>query len=521
MDIPTKKHWSRIGFHPHKGFCLPLSALKTHNSCGIGEFLDLIPLIGWAQEIKVDIIQLLPLNDSDLDPSPYNPLSSKAFHPIYLSLKELPFLSSFRDLQNSLKSFTALNKTTSIEYRKVFEKKMDWLLAYYKETRDEWLQDKDFIDFKDSQTWVEDYAIFKTLKQMYKGDAWWNWPLEWQNPSVDLKKQFCQLNSDSIGFFSLLQYLCYKQLKQVKEKALKHKVFIKGDIPILISKDSVDVWAKKDLFILDLSVGAPPDQYNSEGQYWGFPVPNYDNMKNEGFNWWKERIAWASLFYDIFRIDHVVGLFRLWAIPLNASSSQGFFLPKESDLWEKRGEELLKIIIEASSMLPIAEDLGSIPQETKTCLANFGICGTKVVRWERFWDKDKQFIPFHLYPLLSVTCLSTHDSEPLGLWWINGGEEVKEFAEFLGVNMKKELDVDTRLKILQKTHQSRSLFQINLIQEYLALFPDIHQKSAHQDRINIPGVISCDNWTYRLTPFLEELIKNTHIKETLKTLFDP
>jgi 4-alpha-glucanotransferase len=267
------------------------------------------------------------------------------------------------------------------------------------------------------------------LKDRVGQNSWTTWPPELKEPDYPL---LFEKHAHEMLIYILIQYFAFQQLSDVRKYASARGVLLKGDIPILISPDSSDTWMKPELFDFSLAAGAPPDDYNAEGQYWGFPIFNWDIVKKENFNWWKTRLEVAANYYDLYRIDHVVGFFRIWAIALNAPAKEGKFIPENPALWVPQGEEILHMMIDACPMLPIAEDLGIIPPSVRACLLKLGICGTKVMRWERKYEGDKAFIPFTDYPVISLTTVSTHDSETLQLWWHNSPAEAKDFAAFKG-----------------------------------------------------------------------------------------
>jgi 4-alpha-glucanotransferase len=467
------------------GVCITLPGLHSHFSAGIGEFLDMLPLIDWCEAVGMEVIQLLPINDSGNDPSPYNPISSCALNPLYLSIAVLPNLP--KDLREEVHELQALNRLFRISFHTVRRKKMDWLYRYYQINGDLSVKTPAFQKFIAENEWVTAYAAYK-----------------------DQRAQM---------FHIFLQFLCFQQMKQVKDYANRKNIFIMGDIPILMSGSSEDVQNNSQFFNTELLAGAPPDPYNQEGQCWGFPLYNWEAMKEDDYRWWKQRLRVASQIYDLFRIDHIVGLFRIWAVPMGTSPKEGFFVPADPSLWMDDGRERLEMILRASPMLPIGEDLGTVSAEVRHLMAELGICGTKVVRWERHWKTDRSFIPFEAYPVLSLTTLSTHDSEPLALWWQKQREEAEAFAHFKHWTYTPELSSDQRSELLRDSHQTPSLLHINLLQEYLALFPSLVWPHLEDERINIPGVLHPYNWLYRYRPSLEEMLSHDKLNEKIKSLF--
>lgn len=515
-ETAASSHWQNIGVRQRHGIAIPLSALHSKKSCGIGEFCDLIPLIDWCHEIDLQVIQLLPLNDSGNDPSPYNALSSCALHPIYLSLGKLPYLD-----HPDLNELQQLTNAPRVLYHEILNHKMFWLRQYFEKVKTKLTHETDFKNFAKKNRWVEPYALFKVLKDLLKGENWVTWPKDLKILSPKQYNDLIEKHRDDLSFYTALQYLCYKQLQEVKKHANSRGVLLKGDVPILISKDSVDAWHYSDIFDLSLSAGAPPDTYNQEGQYWGFPLFKWDVLKQKQYTWWKQRLEAASNLYDLYRIDHVVGFFRIWGIANNRPPKEGKFYPEAESLWKPLGMELLQMLLKSSPMLPIAEDLGVVPPVVRTCLTQLGICGTKVMRWERMWDEDKRFISIENYSPISMTCVSTHDSDTLQLWWKNYAEEAKAFAQYKHWEYTPDLTVSQRKEILWDSHHTASLFHINLLQEYLALFPDLSWQNPEDERINEPGKTLPTNWTYRLRPTLEELLSHESLKAEIKKLISP
>jgi 4-alpha-glucanotransferase len=436
-------------------------------------------------------------------------------------LQQLPFLASYPELQNKLSSLRHLNESQRVQYREVYDRKFAWLKEYFETVKPAILQDPDFLHFMETDRfWLEPYALFKVLKSKWQQSAWVSWPEKYRSPSKNTCDELLKEHQEDILFYSSLQYLCFTQLKSVKTYANVKGVFLKGDIPILINSDSVDVWAHPDFFDLTMAAGSPPDIYHSEGQYWGFPLFNWEAMRRftENFGWWKARLRYAEHFYDLFRIDHIVGFFRMWSIPLNRSPKEGRYLPEDPSLWIPQGREILSVIDQSSHMLPIGEDLGSVPIEVKECLHLLGICGTKIVRWERRWDAQGSFIPYAEYPMLSMTSLSTHDSETLQLWWRNYTQEAQAFAHFKGWTYSPTLTFAQQQEMLRDSHHTPSLFHINILQDYLSLFSELVWPDPQEERINIPGTLSPFNWTYRFRLPITDIVAHSGLRKAMSEI---
>jgi 4-alpha-glucanotransferase len=487
------------------GIDIPLSALRTKTSCGIGEFYDLLPLIDWCHEVGFNVIQLLPLNDSGTDPGPYNGLSSCALNPVFLSLHDFPHSPDPGELNNF----------QHVPYHDVLTLKYNFLRDYYENGGKEILTTPACQEFIESNPWLIPYALFKTLKDRLSQTPWMYWPEDLKKPNYDLVLE--KYHAEML-FYVAIQYLCFQQLTHVKKIAASKGILLKGDIPILVSPDSVDCWLHPELFDFSHFAGAPPDAFNSEGQSWGFPLFDWERVKSENFGWWKERLFVASHYYDLYRIDHVVGFFRIWAIPPGHLAKEGKFIPENSDLWIPQGKEILQMMISASPMQPIAEDLGEVPPSVRACLTELGIPGTKVVRWERDYSDDRSFIPYANYPPLSLTTVSTHDSETLQEWWQNNPTDAKLLAASYKWKYSPNLTFDQRLQLLRDAHHTPSRYHINLLQEYLALFPALIWPNPDDERINIPGKVLPTNWTYRFRPTVEEFTAHPGLADAIRKI---
>lgn len=495
-EIASFAHWQKIGMRDHHGIALHLSSLRENEFSAIGEYLDLIPLLNWCKSVGFDVIQLLPLNDSGHDPSPYSAHTSIGLHPIYLKLSALPYLKD----EDVAIPFVAKR----VQYQNVLNAKLSFLQKYADTHFEKIAKLPAFIEFA-KQKWVQEYAEYQVLKEKNQDRPWW----EWQDRTGDKKRE---------QFYILLQYLCFDQMAQVKAAADREGVFLKGDIPILINRDSCDVYKHPELFKLDCAAGAPPDMYSSDGQNWGFPLYNWRAIEEQGFHFWIQRLHIAEKLYHLYRLDHIVGFFRIWAIPLGQTGKSGFFIPEDINEWIPQGKKIMLTLLQNSQMLPIGEDLGVVPTEVRTCLSSLGIPGTKVIRWERRWQTDRSFIDPKTFDPISMTCLSTHDSETLSQWWENDSEEVSVYAGSMGLSDTKLLDKEQRKKILTASHTSQSLFHINLLQEYLAMFDELRWDNPNDDRINIPGKILDENWTYRFRPTMEALLNHKGLQVLLKEL---
>ena len=511
-----RKVWQCIDTSPKHGVCVPLFSLHTQDSCGIGEFLDLIPMINWCTDRGFQILQILPINDTGSCSSPYNSISSIALNPLHLSITALPYKDEVPFSEKYLLEMQKLSQLSQVDYERILPMKRAFLKEYYKICKSKKLTEHPdvYAFYEREQYWLHPYALFCSIREHLKHLPIDHWPATY----IDLSyiPQHEQTFAENIQFHSYLQYLCFQQMRQVRKHADHKHCLIKGDIPILISKDSCDVWFYREYFSSAESVGAPPDLYNTKGQNWHLPIYNMKVLKRDNYLWWKERLRYAENFYSLYRLDHVVGLFRFWVWD---ESGRGRFEPHDPKDYLSQGQDILSHLLKSSSMLPIGEDLGTIPLDVKQTLESLAICGTRIPRWERDWNGSGAFIPFEQYDPLSVTSLSTHDSSTLSLWWQESPQEAKLFSQFLEIPYTTSLTFQNHKEILKLSHKTSSIFHINLINDYLALCPDLISKDSFRERINLPGTISKNNWVYRVKPSIERLFAHSKLNFLLESLF--
>ena len=305
------------------GTAIPVFSIRTEEDFGVGDFAGIKKMVDWLAVTGQRVLQILPINDTTMtgtwtDSYPYNANSTYALHPMYLHLQSLGTLkdAARRDFYKGLAA--ELNALPQVDYERVNNGKMQYVREVFAETGNDILSSDDFLDFKEKNiNWLKPYAAFCVLRDKF-GTAdftkWGNYS-EYDNASVD---NFIDNNREAIDLVYFVQYHLDKQLKEAKEYAHAHNVVLKGDIPIGISRTSADAWVDPDLFNMDCQAGAPPDDFSVLGQNWGLPTYNWDEMEKDGFTWWKNRMRKMSEYFDLYRIDHILGFFRIWQIPMNA-----------------------------------------------------------------------------------------------------------------------------------------------------------------------------------------------------------
>ncbi len=407
----------------------PLFSVYSQKSIGIGELGDLKLLIDWARLSGNSIIQLLPLNELGSLFCPYDSISSFALEPAYVSLEDIPGAnkSPIKSRINQLKKEFPTAKA-HIDYR-IKKAKLNVLRDIFNEEGQPASQEfKKFVE--NNGYWINDFAIFNVLRDYHKGAPWYEWEDKYKNRNISQLEAFRKEHEKEIVFQIWVQRQLYKQFKVVKAYAEAKKVLLKGDLPFLVSRDSADVWAHPEFFKLEFAAGAPPDMYCAKGQRWGMPTYNWERVSGDDYRYLKEKLKYAQEFYDILRIDHVVGLFRIWSIaynePLENQGLRGFFDPQDESKWERQGRTILSVMLESTKMLLCAEDLGVIPKVCTQALQEFGIPGNDVQRWMKDWKVKHDFLVPGDYRALSAAMLSTHDTTNWLAWWENEAGTIDE-----------------------------------------------------------------------------------------------
>lgn len=308
------------------GVAIPVFSLRSENSGGIGEFSDLIGFTDWAVDNHLHLVQILPINDTTatrkwIDSYPYSGISVFALHPIYIRPSSIASLAD-SSLQNELEEkLSQLNGLQEIDYEAVLEVKFQYLQALYQQEKSTCFQEEDYQTFFEAnEEWLRSYAAFSAIRDRYDTADFRQWP-EFSIYQEEAIMAFTDPDSshfDEVGFYYFIQYHLHKQLLEASAYAKEHGVVLKGDIPIGIYRHSVDAWMSPHLFHMDAQAGAPPDDFAVHGQNWRFPTYNWEEMAKDEYAWWKQRMKHMSTYFHSYRIDHILGFFRIWEIPGHA-----------------------------------------------------------------------------------------------------------------------------------------------------------------------------------------------------------
>jgi 4-alpha-glucanotransferase len=308
------------------GIAIPVFSLRSKNSFGVGEFTDIKLLVNWAKQAGLKLIQLLPINDTIAnhnwkDSYPYAAISAFALHPLYLNLQEVAGSQHQAIIKPLLKKQKQLNSLAEVDYEQVIKFKLTAAKELYLLQKDVLKEDVEYFNFFElNRHWLVPYAAFCYLRDKHGTPNFSTWKSNSKYSENNIQRLVSpsQKQYDDIAVHYFIQYHLHLQLKAASAYAHKNQIVLKGDIPIGIYRNSVDAWIEPELYNMNEQAGAPPDDFAVKGQNWGFPTYNWEKMQANGFAWWRQRFEQMGNYFDAFRIDHILGFFRIWSIPIDA-----------------------------------------------------------------------------------------------------------------------------------------------------------------------------------------------------------
>jgi 4-alpha-glucanotransferase len=567
---------------------VPLFALRGSFDLGIGDVRALREFIDWCARTGFGLVNLLPLNEPGIDPSPYNPISVMAIDPMSISLhpddledvEEERFDEAMRTAEAEQLSrgpvrYRVVRKIKGALLRAAFRRFTELHLAHQTERAAR------FTEFvRQEAAWLRPYGIFRALMERHGHERWPEWPVANRDRAA-VASWLAQLPAEErenveagVREVSYVQWIAQMQWLDTHAHARRCGVAIMGDIPLGVNFYSAEVFATPHLFQLDWSCGAPPDSMSVGapqeiapadafrarwGQNWGFPLYNWNAMRDDGMRWWRRRVARLRAFVDAFRIDHILGFYRVYAFPWRPEQNHDFvsldqdavrertggrlpaFLPRDDDSPESRaanqaeGEALLRPLVEeAGSGALIGEDLGCVPEYVRPSLTSLGIAGYRVPSWEI--RDDGTLVPGHEYQPLSVAMYVTHDHPPLRAQW-------KEWARTIRTSSRRRTDDLSDSKVASAQKQMRQLWKFAGLPEeeatssrftvrlHRALIEALLRARSslvifmitdlfgREERFNVPGATGDENWTQRMhlpIAALDKLPQTRWLKSMLK-----
>ncbi|MFL6528356.1 MAG: 4-alpha-glucanotransferase [Chthoniobacterales bacterium] len=539
------------------GVLVPLFALRREGDLGIGDLAALCEFIDWSREIGFRVVQLLPINEVGGDNSPYNAISSVAVEPTTLTLAPgTPSHLTDEDFARITSTFdlTAL-RSGAVKYDAVKRIKRALLEAAFAN----FSGDLQFDAFCEREAmWLRDYVFFRALMERNgESEMWDQWPAEHRSQAA------ARLWRDSLGqderaqferrekFFAYVQWIATQQWREINAFATSRGVSLMGDIPFGVSYYSADAWARPDEFQLGWSGGAPPEPYFKDdeftmkwGQNWGIPVYDWHQMRSRNFQWWRQRVQGVARFFHAFRIDHVLGFYRIYAFPWRPARNAEFlplnqdemlnktggraphFAPRDDETSENReanqreGEEYLRVVLEESDdTRVVGEDLGTVPPYVRPSLKSLNIAGFKIPQWECYHGR---VTPGTEYERISVATYATHDHKPLRAMWEEAFErksdaseqargDLEKIATFAAMEPRQgpiNYGSDFYPRIMEALFASNSWLAIVMITDLL----------ARKDRFNVPGMADEGNWTRRMHATVSELRQSRTTRERMRLI---
>jgi 4-alpha-glucanotransferase len=495
------------------GATLPLFSLRTRADWGIGQITDLPACAAWLLRAGQRLVQVLPTHElSEGETSPYGALSAFALDPVYITVEKIPELDPAAIAtalgDDGRAELERVRKSERVDYAAVRALKKKAFTAAFTRFRERELakgtaRSKQLFAFVESESaWLRDHALYVALRNGHDLHGWTTWPAAERDRSPEILA-FAKAPKDDGGLGTrvleqmYLQWIAHEQWHAARDEMKRLGVLLMGDMPFIVGSESADVWAHKEQFRTDVSLGAPPDDFSADGQAWGLPGYDWQTMDADGLAWLRARAAHEAELFDRFRIDHLVGFFRQW---LSKEGEKGRFVPAEEPDQLARGEKVLTAILEAAGEgTVIAEDLGVIPPFVRETMARLGLPGYKVLPWER----NAEFVPHDPkgYPELSVATWSTHDTLPITQWWNELEPWERERLAKLDEIPLDLPEAERELRLLALLFGARSNLTLVLVNELL----------GDKSRINLPGTVGPHNWTWRLPRPIEDLAADAGI----------
>lgn len=547
------------------GVLLPAFSPRRAGDLGIGDTRALLEWVEWAALYKVGFLQLLPINETGADCSPYNAISSVALEPLYLTMEveEIPGLVAEDLVEARAELGEDVLAARFVEYARVREVKLRLLRrAFERFTAEEFAEEKaEFRAFVDAEaSWLNDYAFFRELMCLAgERESWHLWPDAFNEPRK-AREYLAELRAagdarlwQGIEFRRWVQWLCFRQWRAVRARAQELGVKLMGDIPIGIAYDSADVFFQRENFDLDWCGGAPPETMFKHdrfiqrwGQNWGIPLYRWEDMERMGYPWWRQRIEKLTEVFAIFRIDHILGFYRIYAFPWRPQRNGEFLDLSEEEARERCGGKLpgwawraddteenrqanradgdrrLRMILAAAGDGEVVgEDLGCVPEYVRPHLESLGIAGFRIPHWDH---RDGHVVPGSEYPECSFATYSTHDHDTLAALWegyrqaalglvpVEDHEKndalwnLRLLSQFAGMTVGEDevaaFSPSVQWSLIDGLMRCHSRYAAIMITDLFGM----------HDRYNRPGTVGGENWRFRLPFSMAEIMADDGLR---------
>ncbi len=443
--------------------------------------------VDFLEKSNQKLWQIFPLGPTGYGDSPYQCFSAFAGNPYLIDFDNLFYFNLLHE--NDLQGVHLSNNEEYIDYGLIYQNKLPLLRKAYGNFKNTKFDDlkSEFETFKNSNTlWLNDYALFISLKNRFGGKSWSEWPEDIKNREQSSIDKYTIELSEDIEYQKFVQFIFFRQWNEIKSYANSKGIKLVGDIPIFVAFDSADAWANPDIFLFDENrkpvkvAGVPPDYFSTTGQLWGNPLYNWNVLKNQGYKWWIDRVKFNLNTCDIIRIDHFRGFESYWAIPAHEDTAI-------NGTWEKGpGMDLFNAIKNALGSLPIiAEDLGNLTPEVIKLREDSTFPGMKILQFAFDSGEENDYLP-HTYNNNSVVYTGTHDNDTIVGWYTKASDDDKLWVkDYLDITDDSQI----HWNFIKSAWGSVANIAIAPIQDFLGL--------GSETRLNTPGV-AAGNWQWRL-----------------------
>ncbi len=464
------------------GILYPISSLPSR--FGIGSFSkEAYDFVDFLKKAKQSYWQILPLGPIGFGDSPYQPFSAFAGNPYYISLEQL--IDDGLLTWDEANSFDFGQDLETVDYGALYNNRYQALRLAYERFKEKRQDNIDYFEFtKVEKFWLEDYALYMTLKQKNEGKSWVDWPKKEKEHDPEVIEDVLNTMSDDIEFIYFQQYEFFTQWTKLREYANQKGIQIIGDIPFYVAMDSADAWSQPDTFNLNEVAGCPPDAFSETGQLWGNPTYKWKTMKKTDYEWWMKRITRNYELYDVIRIDHFHGFAEYYSIPIEEETAINAVGHKGP------GMDFFKVL---RKKMPdakiIAEDLGTITPEKEQLLIDSGLPGMKVLQFAFDGSLDNIYLPYNHIPN-SVVYTGTHDNSTTRAW-------IEEISDFQRDFVRRYIHSENSdyggfvWDFIREAYRSVCNLCIIPIQDFIV--------KGNEARLNRPGQAQ-GNWQWRMLP---------------------
>ena len=463
---------------------LPISSLPS--PYGIGTFgKEAYAFVDFLEAAGQTYWQVLPIGPTSYGDSPYQSFSAFSGNPYFIDLDTL--IGQGLLSKNEAESCDWGNDPASVDYAKIYEQRFAILKLAFKRSSHQ--NTPEFARFcEENNFWLEDYSLYMAVKNHFGGKEWLAWPEDIRFYTDQAVADYSAMLKNELAFWKFCQYEFFRQWFLLKQYANQKGISIVGDIPIYVALDSTDVWVHGSQFQLDERrnpvrvAGVPPDMFSDSGQLWGNPLYDWEKMEQNGYNWWKMRMAFSAKLYDVIRIDHFIGIVHYYSIPAGDQTA-------ENGKWlDGPGEKLISALESAvADTKIIAEDLGVATPAVRSLLQKKGYPGMKLLEFAFDSDGTNQNLPCH-YEKNTVVYGGTHDNETLAGFFAGQKRSVLRFARhYLNIHTNRAIP----RAVVRAGYASSADLAVFQLQDYLGL--------DNRARINKPSTIGGNNWRWRLS----------------------